>query len=127
MLFGGLSGSIVLIVAANLLEWRLDYTELWTCIGCPPPRAPPLPFSPCPAPCRVPGPSSQGLGRGRSERGCAATGRQERTAGDRERDEKEVNRDTGDGLPCGRVAGLDEHERLGRILPQLVARGVRAV
>jgi hypothetical protein len=34
VLFGGLSGSIVFNVAANLLEWRLDYTELWTCIGC---------------------------------------------------------------------------------------------
>ena len=29
-----MSGSIVLVVAANLLEWRLDYTELWTCLGC---------------------------------------------------------------------------------------------
>lgn len=88
------------------------------------PRARPLPLSPCPAPCRTPG-------TGAWERACAATGREgedSRREGGRERGEKgEVDRDTGDGLPCGRVAGLDEHKRLRRILPQLAARAVWAL
>ena len=76
MLFGGLSCSIVFIVAANLLEWRLDYTELWTCIGCALARAPchsllaPRPAAP------------RGLGRGKGL--ARRRGERERTAGGRE-------------------------------------------
>jgi hypothetical protein len=80
MLFGGLSCSIVYMAAANLLEWRPDYIELWTLIGCH------CLVAPRPAAAR--GTSSWGLGLECSERACAGSGR-EGGRGRRERGRRE--------------------------------------
>jgi hypothetical protein len=114
MLFGLVSASIVLIIAANLLHWDVDYLELWTCLGLMTPALLSLSTvstSCCPALLSCAWGLVRLVRRYRASDRIGETDTRVKTEGARQ-----GHREAADLVPCYRLPRLPLYQRIRQIL-----------